>query len=158
VAHSKPLLCGSKNAASTVVKGVKNHSFTSLDRVSLKHGLTPQQTDAGWEQISQQGSAPPPLDPRLWLRVRDVQLIYSSSRTVVFDWIARNLVRSVSLRKKGNIRGARRIYKPSIDALFERFEAENRVAELPNSEHLKSSRESGTTPQSDHSTVRRDAL
>jgi hypothetical protein len=45
----------------------------------------------------------------------------------VYTWITQNLIKSVTLRRRGNLRGARRIYRPSVDAMFERFARNNAV-------------------------------
>jgi hypothetical protein len=58
------------------------------------------------------------VEQRLWLSVRDVARRYSCGRSTIYGWIATGAVRSVSLRRRGNIRGLRRIYAPSVDSLF----------------------------------------
>lgn len=57
-------------------------------------------------------------EQRLWLSVRDVARRYSCGRSTIYAWIQAGTVRSVSIRRRGNIRGLRRIYGPSVDALF----------------------------------------
>ncbi len=63
-------------------------------------------------------------DDRLWMSPAGIARRYSVCRTVVYGWLQKGEVKSVSLRKRGNIRGARRIFVPSVDALFDRFARE----------------------------------
>lgn len=67
-------------------------------------------------------STPPPSqsaaitsNPIEWLKVKDVVAIYRIGRTTVFSLIRTGIIRSVSLKKKGNIRGLRLISKISVD-------------------------------------------
>jgi hypothetical protein len=55
-----------------------------------------------------------------WLRVSDAVRIYSLSRSKIFELLSDGEIKSVSLRKRGNVRGARRILTSSIDDYFAR--------------------------------------
>lgn len=50
-----------------------------------------------------------------WLRVKDAVAIYRIGRTTVFSLIRSGVIRSVSLKNKGNIRGIRLISRTSFD-------------------------------------------
>ncbi len=67
-------------------------------------------------------STPPPSqsaaitsNPIQWLRVKDVVATYHIGRTTVFSLIRSGVIRSVSLKSKGNIRGIRLISRTSFD-------------------------------------------
>ena len=73
-------------------------------------------------QIPLTTSVLPPLqaaaitsNPIEWLRVKDIVAIYHIGRTTVFSLIRSGVIRSVSLKKKGNIRGIRLISKTDFD-------------------------------------------
>jgi hypothetical protein len=55
------------------------------------------------------------INPPEWLRVKDAVAIYRIGRTTVFSLIRTGIIRSVSLKKKGNIRGLRLISKTDFD-------------------------------------------
>jgi hypothetical protein len=44
--------------------------------------------------------------------------IFDSGRSSLYGLIAENSIRSICLRKKGNVRGRRIVFRPSIDAYF----------------------------------------
>ena len=62
-------------------------------------------------------------NPSAWLRVPDVVAIYRIGRTTVFSLIRSGIIRSVSLKKKGNIRGIRLISRASFDEYLEALDA-----------------------------------
>jgi hypothetical protein len=76
------------------------------------------------QNIHQQSTATDPIghcpesQMPVWLRISDVQRIYSVGRGTVYNWLSRNLVVSVSLKHRAQIRGSRRIYGPSVDEFF----------------------------------------
>jgi len=75
-------------------------------------------------ELPQFKSTPPPFqaaaitinpNPSEWLRVKNVAAMYNIGRTTVFSLIRSGDIRSVSLKKRGNLRGIRLIEKTSID-------------------------------------------
>jgi hypothetical protein len=58
---------------------------------------------------------------REWLRVSDAMHIYSLSRAIIYEMIRNGEIRSVLLRKRGNVSGSRRIFADSLDDYFARF-------------------------------------
>ena len=78
---------------------------------------------------------PPPLqataitiNPPEWLRVKDVAAIYRIGRTTLFALMRDGIIRSVSLKKKGNIRGIRLISRASFDEYLTALAATAEVA------------------------------
>jgi len=60
----------------------------------------------------------PDTQTPVWLRISDVQRIYSVGRGTVYNWLSRNLIVSVSLKHRAQVRGSRRIYGPSVEEFF----------------------------------------
>jgi excisionase family DNA binding protein len=58
-----------------------------------------------------------------WIRVRQVVAHYNISRTTVYDLLQQGVLRSVSLRKRGNIRGIRLISKAALDGYLAQLAA-----------------------------------
>lgn len=56
-----------------------------------------------------------PSNPSEWLRVKEVVALYRIGRTTVFSLMRSGIIRSVSLKNKGNIRGIRLISRTSFD-------------------------------------------
>ena len=68
------------------------------------------------------------LDEREWVKVNTALRMFEVSRATLFRWIERNRIKSTCIREKGNIRGIRLIYVPSVRALLEQGVGETAVA------------------------------
>lgn len=58
-------------------------------------------------------TATPPIQPEFG-RWQDVQRLYGIKRGTLYNLVAEGRIRSVSLRRKGNLHGCRLFYLPSI--------------------------------------------
>jgi hypothetical protein len=57
-----------------------------------------------------------PLARPEWLRISETTRLYPIGRSSLYQLIAENKIKSASIKKRGNMRGRRIIYRPSIDA------------------------------------------
>lgn len=61
-------------------------------------------------------SQAPDTSPRSeWMRIRQIVKHYNLSRSFIYELLRQGILRSVSLRKKGNIRGIRLVSRISMD-------------------------------------------
>ncbi len=58
------------------------------------------------------------LPDREWLRVSEVLALYNITKPTLYGLINRGLVRSVSLRQRGQVRGTRLVFHPSMEAFL----------------------------------------
>ena len=58
------------------------------------------------------------LPEREWLRVSEVLALYRIAKPTLYGLINRGLIRSVSLRQRGQARGTRLVSHPSIEAFL----------------------------------------
>lgn len=98
----------------TVIPLRRAHSSNLLETAETSSQTINQQSQGPIERIG----GDPQIQGPVWLRISDVQRIYSVGRGTVYNWISRNLVVSVSLKHRAQIRGSRRVYGPSVDELF----------------------------------------
>ena len=70
-----------------------------------------------------------PFETPLWLRVSDAAKLYSVGRGTLYKWIERGLIRSVSLKTRGQVRGGRRICAASIAEFFDTMAADQMKAQ-----------------------------
>ncbi len=57
-----------------------------------------------------------------WLRISDVQKVFRISRSLIYEFIKEGKVRSICLRRPGNVSGIRLIAADSIRAYIASFE------------------------------------
>jgi excisionase family DNA binding protein len=58
-----------------------------------------------------------------WLRIKDACRLVSVSRSFLYELIGSGKVKSISLRKVGNNRGARRVNAESLRLFFKSYES-----------------------------------
>jgi excisionase family DNA binding protein len=59
-------------------------------------------------------------EPVRWLRITEAARLYGISRSRLYELINDGSIRSCSLRKRGAVRGARRLLAASLDEYFQR--------------------------------------